>query len=57
MLGRAAIVHHDFPAQQQQNPDFTPLMLPVTRQHLESEGASETFIDYLSTWKGFVVED
>jgi 2,4-dienoyl-CoA reductase-like NADH-dependent reductase (Old Yellow Enzyme family) len=56
MLGRAAILHHDFPAQQQQNPNFTPQSLPVIRQHLESEGVSEKFIDYLSSWKGFVVE-
>jgi|TARA_B100002003_G_C14157307_1_gene557564 2,4-dienoyl-CoA reductase-like NADH-dependent reductase (Old Yellow Enzyme family) len=57
MLGRAAILHHDFPNQCRHNPDFTPVDLPATREHLESEGLSDKFIAYMSTWKGFVAED
>ena len=57
MLGRAAILHHDFPVQQQQNPSFSPVTLPVTREHLEKEGVSEKFIEYLSAWKGFVADN
>ena len=57
MLGRAAILHHDFPAQQQQNPSFSPVTLPVPREHLEKEGVSEKFIEYLSAWKGFVADN
>ena len=57
MLGRAAILHHDFPAQQQKNPGFSPVTLPVPREHLEKEGVSEKFIGYLSSWKGFVADN
>ena len=57
MLGRAAILHHDFPAQQQKNPSFSPVTLPVPREHLEKEGVSEKFIEYLSAWKGFVADN
>lgn len=57
MLGRAAILNHDFPLKQQNNPDFMPAGLPASRAHLENEGVSEKFIDYLSSWKGFVAED
>ena len=57
MLGRAAILHHDFPAQQQKNPSFSPVTLPVPREHLEKEGVSEKFIGYLSSWKGFVADN
>lgn len=57
MLGRAAILHHDFPVQQQQNPSFSPVTLPVPREHLEKEGVSEKFIEYLSAWKGFVADN
>ena len=57
MLGRAAILHHDFPAQQQKNPGFSPVTLPVPSAHLEKEGVSEKFIGYLSSWKGFVADN
>ena len=57
MLGRAAILHHGFPAQQQKNPGFSPVTLPVPREHLEKEGVSEKFIEYLSSWKGFVADN
>ena len=56
MLGRAAILHHDFPLQLQKNPDFSPVNLPVSREHLEKEGVSEKFVKYLSSWEGFVAE-
>ncbi|MEM7078310.1 MAG: NADH:flavin oxidoreductase [Pseudomonadota bacterium] len=53
MLGRAAILHHNFP-QLVSAGDFTPVALPVTREYLESEGLSEKFVDYMSGWPGFV---
>ena len=56
MLGRAAILHHDFPKLMQANSDFEPAELPVSREHLALEGLSEKFIEYMSTWKGFVAE-
>ena len=54
MLGRAAILHHDFPNQTLQKPHFEPVSLPVTRSYLASEGLSPKFVDYMAGWKGFV---
>ncbi len=56
MLGRAAILHHDFPLQQRDNPDFMPVELPVSVDHLKKEGLSDKFVGYMSSWKGFVEE-
>jgi 2,4-dienoyl-CoA reductase-like NADH-dependent reductase (Old Yellow Enzyme family) len=54
LLGRAAILHHDWPQRARANPDFRPVSLPVTRAHLEAEGLGPTFVNYMSTWAGFV---
>ena len=54
LLGRAAILHHDWPQKAKANPDFRPVSLPVTRAHLETEGLGPTFVNYMSTWAGFV---
>jgi len=54
LLGRAAILHHDWPQKARANPDFRPVSLPVTRAHLEAEGLGPTFVIYMSTWAGFV---
>ena len=56
MLGRAAILHHNFPALMQQDGNFLPTENPVSREYLAKEGLSEKFIDYMSSWKGFVAE-
>ena len=56
VLGRAAILHHDFPQLMFENPDFEPMTLPVTRNYLKSQGLGEAFINYMSGWKGFVIE-
>ena len=57
MLGRAAILHHDFPEQYRKNTNFSPVEIPVTREHLVKEGLSEKFIAYMSSWEGFVAEE
>ena len=54
MLGRAAILHHDFPMQMQTNNNFTPVRNPVSADYLRQEGLGEAFITYMSGWKGFV---
>lgn len=56
LLGRAAILNHDFPLKAAEDPDFEPPALPVTRDHLRSEGLGERFIDYMAGWKGFVAD-
>ena len=54
MLGRAAILHHDFPNRYEVNPSFEPIKIPVSREYLVSEGLSTKFVEYMSGWKGFV---
>ena len=54
MLGRAAILQHDFPNRYVADAGFIPVSLPVTRRYLADEGLSVKFIDYMATWPGFV---
>ena len=56
LLGRAGILHHDFPTRYFQEKDFSPVKNPVTREYLLSEGVSKKFIAYLESWPGFVAE-
>jgi 2,4-dienoyl-CoA reductase-like NADH-dependent reductase (Old Yellow Enzyme family) len=56
VIGRAAILHHDFPRRVEADPDFHPIALPVSREHLAAEGLSPVFIGYMNNWKGFVAE-
>jgi 2,4-dienoyl-CoA reductase-like NADH-dependent reductase (Old Yellow Enzyme family) len=54
VIGRGAILHHDFPKKVQRMPDFSPVPLPVTIDHLRQEGLGAAFIDYMRRWDGFV---
>ena len=54
MLGRAAIIQHNFPELYAADPGFEPVKTPVSRDYLASEGLSTKFINYMSGWKGFV---
>ncbi len=54
LLGRAAILHHDFPRRALENPDFEAVKPPVSRGYLRGEGLGEAFIGYMRGWKGFV---
>ncbi len=54
MLGRAAILHHNFPTLYQHKRDFVPVSLPVSRDYLAAEGLSDKFVDYMAGWPGFV---
>ena len=53
-IGRAAILHHNFPELVRKQADFKPKPLPVSRDYLKSEGLSERFIEYMGRWPGFV---
>ncbi|WP_312166124.1 NADH:flavin oxidoreductase [Phenylobacterium sp.] len=57
LIGRAAILHHDFPQQVAADPDFAAIALPVTREHLRKEGLGPAFVEYMNTWKGFVAQE
>ena len=54
VVGRSAILHHDFPKLVTSNPAFEPVPNPVSAAYLRSEGLGEAFIDYMASWKGFV---
>jgi 2,4-dienoyl-CoA reductase-like NADH-dependent reductase (Old Yellow Enzyme family) len=54
LIGRAAILHHDFPKQVEDNPDFTARSLPVPADYLRDQGLGENFLVYMSGWKGFI---
>jgi len=53
-IGRAAILHHDFPRRCREDPGFEAVPLPVTPEYLHSEGVTDPFIGYLRNWEGFV---
>ena len=55
-IGRAAILHHDFPKQVLANPNFEPVTTPVTEAYLRSEGLSNAFVTYMKRWPDFVAE-
>ncbi|MFV0523186.1 MAG: NADH:flavin oxidoreductase [Acidimicrobiales bacterium] len=54
LLGRAAILMHDFPDRYRADRSFTPVRPPVTRAYLAAEGLSEPFVAYMDGWDGFV---
>ena len=54
IIGRAAILHHDFPLRVQADPGFKAVPLPVTAEYLRNEGLGPAFVGYMGTWKGFV---
>ncbi len=56
LIGRAAILHHDYPNQIAVDPGFAPAATPVTRDYLRQEGLGPVFVDYMATWKGFVAD-
>jgi 2,4-dienoyl-CoA reductase-like NADH-dependent reductase (Old Yellow Enzyme family) len=56
LLGRAAILHHDYPRLLRADDAFRPISLPVTREHLRAEGLGPAFITYMDGWRGFVAQ-
>jgi len=57
LIGRAAILRHDFPERVRRDANYTSPPLPVSPSHLRDEGVSPKFIDYLRTFPSFVGED
>lgn len=54
LIGRAAILRHDFPNRVKENGDYASPKLPVTAEHLRDEGLGKAFVDYMRGWPGFV---
>ena len=57
LLGRAGILHHDYPARLAVDQGFEPVTVPVTRAYLKSQGLGPAFLEYMAGWKGFVADD
>lgn len=55
LIGRAAILHHDFATRALADADFEPVGLPVSADYLAGEGLGARFLRYMATWDGFVV--
>ncbi len=57
LIGRGAMLHHDFARRALADADFAAIARPVSRAHLEAEGLGPAFIGYVaSTWKSFVAD-
>jgi len=57
MLGRAAMLQHDFPNRYKADPAFKPVEMPVPRQYLKDEGLSEKFQAYIQgRWPEFFAD-
>jgi 2,4-dienoyl-CoA reductase-like NADH-dependent reductase (Old Yellow Enzyme family) len=57
MLGRAAMLQHDFPNRYKAAPSFKPVQMPVSRQYLKDEGLSEKFQEYIRPrWPEFFAD-
>jgi 2,4-dienoyl-CoA reductase-like NADH-dependent reductase (Old Yellow Enzyme family) len=54
VIGRAAILRHDFPERVRNDPDYTSPPLPASPEQLHQEGLSPAFVDYMRTFPGFV---
>lgn len=57
-IGRAAILHRDFPQRVQADPLFESVPRPVSRAYLREQGLGPVFVDYMAdSWKGFVARE
>lgn len=54
IIGRAAVLHHDWPKRALADPEFRPVRLPVSAAYLRAEGLGPAFVRYMRHWKGFV---
>jgi 2,4-dienoyl-CoA reductase-like NADH-dependent reductase (Old Yellow Enzyme family) len=57
IIGRAAILHHDFPRLVAGDAHFKPVSLPVTAAYLREQGLGPAFVGYMQGWKGFVAQE
>jgi 2,4-dienoyl-CoA reductase-like NADH-dependent reductase (Old Yellow Enzyme family) len=55
LIGRGAMLHHDFARRALADPGFAAIARPVPRAHLEAEGLGPDFLRYIaSTWPNFM---
>ncbi|MFZ9017689.1 MAG: NADH:flavin oxidoreductase [Ilumatobacteraceae bacterium] len=56
VLGRVAILHHDYPERLRADARFEPRRIPVSESTLREEGLSDAFVTYMRNWPGFVAD-
>jgi len=57
LIGRGAMLHHDFARRAIMDAGFAATPPPVTRDYLRAEGMGETFLQYVGkTWPDFLVQ-
>ena len=56
VIGRAAVLHHDFPLKVEADPGFHAVATPVTEEYLHGEGLGPALVEYMRRWKGFVAD-
>jgi 2,4-dienoyl-CoA reductase-like NADH-dependent reductase (Old Yellow Enzyme family) len=54
VIGRGAILHHDFPERVAGSPQFHAIATPVTADYLRNEGLGPAMVEYMRRWKDFV---
>jgi 2,4-dienoyl-CoA reductase-like NADH-dependent reductase (Old Yellow Enzyme family) len=54
VIGRGAILHHDFPGKVAADAQFHAIATPVTADYLRNEGLGPAMVEYMRRWKGFV---
>lgn len=55
LIGRGAILHHDFPQLAIADPAFRSVERPVSASYLHGQGLGPAFVSYVAAgWKGFV---
>jgi 2,4-dienoyl-CoA reductase-like NADH-dependent reductase (Old Yellow Enzyme family) len=54
VVGRGAILRHDFPDRVKADANYQSPQTPVTVQHLLDEGLSPAFVQYMRQWPNFV---
>jgi len=58
LIGRGAMLHHDFARRALADSAFRCIERPVSRAYLEAEGLGPAFLQYVtSTWQGFVADE
>jgi 2,4-dienoyl-CoA reductase-like NADH-dependent reductase (Old Yellow Enzyme family) len=57
LIGRGAMLHHDFARRALADPAFACIERPVSRAHLQAQGLGPAFLQYVSsTWPRFVAD-
>ena len=54
IIGRGAVLHHDFPMKVAADPGFHAIRTPVSVDYLRNEGLGPALVDYMRRWDRFV---